>query len=96
MSGPPSNGIRRSWCSPWPGPPPAGAAYRAKVLNLLLSGGFEGKPTTSKWAKLTRCSQDSASRDIQGLIEGGILVKDRAGGRSTSYSLNPEAFERSA
>ena len=71
-----------------------GNARQRKVLNLLLSGEFEGKLTTSKWAKLTRCSQDTATRDIQGLIEGGILAKDRAGGRSTHYSLNPEAFEK--
>jgi Fic family protein len=56
------------------------------VLNKLLNG-FDGKLTSSKWAKLTRCSQDTAYRDIQDLIEKGILVKDAAGGRSTSYSL---------
>jgi len=59
-----------------------------RMLNLLLDGGFEGKLTSSKWAKLTQCSQDTASRDIHELIEHGILVKDSAGGRSTSYSLN--------
>ncbi len=57
------------------------------VLNRLLDRGFEGKLTSSRWAKLTGCSQDTASRDIQGLTEHGILVKDSAGGRSTSYSL---------
>jgi len=56
------------------------------MLNKLLNG-FEGKLTSSKWAKLTKCSQDTAHRDIQDLIDHGILVKDRAGGRSTSYSL---------
>jgi Fic family protein len=56
------------------------------ILNKLLDG-FEGKLTSSKWAKLSRCSQDTAYRDIQDLIERGILVKDAAGGRSTSYSL---------
>jgi Fic family protein len=56
------------------------------VLNKLLNG-FEGKLTSSKWAKLAKCSQDTAYRDIQDLIEKGILVKDAAGGRSTSYSL---------
>jgi Fic family protein len=56
------------------------------VLNKLLNG-FEGKLTSSKWAKLATCSQDTAYRDIQDLIEKGILVKDAAGGRSTSYSL---------
>ena len=57
-----------------------------KVLNRLLDG-FEGKLTTSKWAKLAKCSQDTAYRDILDLIERGALQKDSAGGRSTSYSL---------
>lgn len=57
-----------------------------KVLGKLLEG-FEGKLTSSKWAKIADCSQDSASRDIERLIELGVLVKDAAGGRSTSYSL---------
>jgi Fic family protein len=57
-----------------------------KVLNRLL-GGFEGKLTTSKWAKLAKCSQDTAYRDILVLIERGALQKDPGGGRSTSYSL---------
>lgn len=56
------------------------------VLNKLLDG-FEGRLTSSKWAKLTKCSQDTAHRDIQDLINQNILVKDPAGGRSTSYSL---------
>lgn len=57
-----------------------------KVLNRLLDG-FEGKLTTSKWAKLARCSQDTAYRDILDLVERGVLRKDAGGGRSTSYSL---------
>ena len=57
------------------------------VLNMLLDG-LEGKLTSSKWAKLTKCSQDTAHRDIQNLIEQGVLVKNYAGGRSTSYSLS--------
>ncbi|MBI4527472.1 MAG: Fic family protein [Deltaproteobacteria bacterium] len=56
------------------------------MLNKMLDG-LEGKLTSSKWAKLTKCSQDTAHRDIQDLIEHGILRKDLAGGRSTSYSL---------
>lgn len=59
---------------------------QTKVLNLLLDR-FEGKLTSSKWAKLGKCSQDSANRDISNLVQRGILVKDPAGGRSTSYSL---------
>jgi Fic family protein len=43
--------------------------------------------TSSKWAKLVKCSQDTALRDIDHLVSRGILRKDAAGGRSTSYSL---------
>ncbi len=57
-----------------------------KILNRVLDG-FDGKLTSSKWAKLGKCSQDTASRDIDDLIKRGILIKDPAGGRSTSYSL---------
>jgi Fic family protein len=56
------------------------------VLNRLLDG-FEGKLTTSKWAKLAKCSHDTALRDILGLVERGILFRNPGGGRSTSYSL---------
>ena len=57
-----------------------------KVLNRLLDG-FEGKLTSSKWAKLAKCSPDTALRDITTLLDREILKKDDAGGRSTSYSL---------
>jgi Fic family protein len=57
-----------------------------RMLGRLLDG-FEGKLTTSKWAKIARCSQDTAYRDILDLIDRGALKKDAAGGRSTSYSL---------
>jgi len=56
------------------------------VLNRLLDG-FEGKLTTSKWAALAKCSQDTALRDILQLVERGVLRRESAGGRSTSYSL---------
>lgn len=56
------------------------------VIHRLLEG-FEGKLTSSKYAKLTKCSQDTAYRDIQALIERQILVQNPEGGRSTSYSL---------
>jgi Fic family protein len=56
------------------------------LLNKLLDG-FEGKLTSTKWAKLAKCSQDTALRDILNLVECGVLAKDSAGGRSTSYSL---------
>ncbi|NOZ10189.1 MAG: Fic family protein [Gammaproteobacteria bacterium] len=57
-----------------------------KILNRFLDG-FEGKLTTSKWAKIAKCSQDTAYRDILNLIDRGALQKDSGGGRSTSYSL---------
>lgn len=71
----------------WETFPGAGFNERqTKLLNRLLDG-FEGKLTTSKWAKIAKCSQDTAYRDIVGLIEMGALVKADAGGRSTSYQL---------
>ncbi len=57
-----------------------------KVVNLQLDG-KGGKLTTTKWAKIARCSQDTALRDIAGLIEKGVLVRGPEGGRSTSYAL---------
>ena len=56
------------------------------IINRLLDG-FEGKLTSSKWAALTKSSPDTALRDITDLVERGVLVRDGAGGRSTSYSL---------
>ena len=56
------------------------------MLNKLLDG-FAGNLTSSKWAQLAKCSQDTALRDILDLIEQGSLMKDPGGGRSTSYSL---------
>jgi len=56
------------------------------MINRLLEG-FEGKLTTSKWAMLAKCSQDTALRDILDLVQRGILERDAKGGRSTSYSL---------
>jgi Fic family protein len=56
------------------------------LLNKLLDG-FEGKLTSSKWAKIAKCSQDTATRDINDLVQRGALRKDPGGGRSTSYSL---------
>ena len=57
-----------------------------KVLNNLLDG-FEGKLTSLKWAKITKCSKDTAIRDINDLINKDILQKQEAGGRSTNYEL---------
>ena len=56
------------------------------VINRLLDG-FEGKLTTSKYAKLAKCSADTALRDIQQLLQRGILFQNEGGGRSTSYRL---------
>jgi Fic family protein len=56
------------------------------MLNRLLDG-FDGKLTSSKWAAIEKCSPDTALRDITMLLERRILVKNEAGGRSTSYSL---------
>jgi Fic family protein len=56
------------------------------VLNRLLDG-FEGKLTSSKWARLAKCSQDTALRDIQELVTAGILERETAGGRSTHYQM---------
>jgi len=59
---------------------------QCKVLNRLLDG-FDGKLTTSKWAKINTCSQDTALRDIQDLMNKHILQKEASGGRSTNYEL---------
>jgi Fic family protein len=56
------------------------------MLNNLLDG-FDGKLNTSKWARITKISQDTALRDIQDLLEKKILVKEAGGGRSTSYVI---------
>lgn len=61
-----------------------------KVFNRLLDG-IEGKLTTRKWAALAKCSPDTALRDINDLVERGILRKSAAGGRSSSYEINPVA-----
>lgn len=57
-----------------------------KLINRLLDG-FEGKLTSSKWAKVAKCSKDTAVRDINDLISKDILQKENAGGRSTNYKL---------
>lgn len=56
------------------------------LLNKLLDH-FEGKLTSSKWAKLAKCSQDTALRDIQDLVNKQVLEKENSGGRSTSYRI---------
>lgn len=59
---------------------------QTKVLNRLLDG-FDGKFTTTKWARMTKVSHDTALRDIKDLIERGLLIREEGGGRSTSYAL---------
>ncbi|WP_073101870.1 Fic family protein [Pollutimonas bauzanensis] len=58
-----------------------------KVLDRLLDG-FEGKLTTSKWAALAKCSTDTALRDVNELVQRGVLQKSAASGRSTNYEIN--------
>ena len=58
-----------------------------KMLNKLLDGEFRGKLQSSKWAKICKCSQDTAIRDIKDLMEKGILQQEQQGGRSTNYEL---------
>ncbi len=57
-----------------------------KMINRLLDG-FKGNLTTAKWAQITKCSHDTALRDINDLISYGVLLRSKAGGRSTSYDL---------
>lgn len=56
------------------------------ILNKLFDG-FEGKLKTSKWAKIAKCSADTALRDIKDLVEKGVLKQEEQGGRSTNYEL---------
>ena len=61
-------------------------ARQAKVVNRLLDG-FEGRMTSSRWASMTRCSPDTALRDITELLDRGMLQKLPGGGRRTGYAL---------
>jgi len=61
-----------------------------RVINRMLDG-FKGFLSTSKYAKLAKCSTDTSLRDVQDLLDRRILIQNSAGGRSTSYRLgNPE------
>jgi Fic family protein len=57
-----------------------------RVVNTLLDG-FAGSLTTSKYSRIARCSTDTALRDIGDLVERGVLIRNAAGGRSTSYRM---------
>ena len=56
--------------------------------DKTLLDGFDGKLTSRKWATIAKCSSDTALRDINELVERGVLRRSEAGGRSTSYELN--------
>lgn len=60
---------------------------RQRLMVNKLFDGFTGKLNSSKWAKMAKCSADTALRDIQDLVEKGVLQKEAEGGRSTNYSL---------
>ena len=62
---------------------------QARMLTLLLDD-FKGKLTTAKWARIARCSQDNAQRDIDDLIGHGMLARNSEGGRGASYRLIPK------
>jgi hypothetical protein len=68
----------------------AGIPLNRRQLGMinLLAGEFPKKLTSTKWARITRCSPDTALRDITDLVAQGVLVRDGAGGRSTTYSLS--------
>jgi len=57
------------------------------MLNKLLEGSFKGKLSTVKWAKMAKCSHDTALRDIKALMEKGIFAQENAGGKNVSYEL---------
>lgn len=78
----------------WENPAAAFLNNRQRLLVNKLLDGFEGKLTSSKWAKIAKCSQDTALRDIQDLLNRNILTKDSAGGRSTNYLLVPDEQDR--
>lgn len=61
-------------------------ARQRKVINLLLDG-FEGKLSTSKCARIVKCFEDTALRDIKDLVQRGILVQNEGGGCSVSFRV---------
>jgi Fic family protein len=61
---------------------------QVKVLNRMLDG-FEGKLTSSKWASIVKCSPDTALRDINDMVDRGVLQRTAGGGRSTGYEIVP-------
>jgi Fic family protein len=64
-----------------------------KAINRMLQHDWQGNMNTSKYARLVKCSQDTALRDIKELLERGVLLQNEGGGRSTSYRLvDPDTF----
>lgn len=70
-----------------------GALRQRRIINRMLAPDFKGYMNTSKYAKLAKCSNDTALRDIQTLKERGIFIQNPGGGRSTSYRL-PDKVEK--
>jgi Fic family protein len=77
--------LHKAWMWEWINRGPVNDRQRV-VINRML-GGFEGFMSTSKYAKLAKCSTDTALRDIRELVQRGVLVQNTGGGRSTSYRL---------
>ena len=63
---------------------------RQTIMINRMWDGIEGKMTAKKWGKMMKCSAATALRDINDLIEKGILIADTPGGRSTNYLLAPQ------
>ena len=59
-----------------------------KVLQRVMSEDWQGMVSSSKWAKIAACSQDTAGRDIKDLLQRGALIQNPGGGRSTTYCVN--------
>lgn len=74
----------------WENPVTNNLNERQRYMIDKLFEGFFGKLNSSKWAKMVKCSQATAIRDIQELVEKGILTKSEAGSRSTTYDLNKD------
>jgi Fic family protein len=68
----------------------AGIALNERQHFMInkLTDDFFGNLTSSKWAKMMKCSQDTALRDIQDLVQKEVMIKEESGGRSTCYILN--------
>ena len=57
------------------------------IINRMLDEEFEGFISTSRYAKMAKCSNDTALRDIKELQSRGVFLQNAGGGRSTSYRL---------